>query len=67
MPGTEFVRRARQSQPCLPVVYVTGNADPLRADQGDRRDAVLTKPYRLNALRAAIRDVLAARRPGDRP
>src|SRR3954454_19882170 len=53
MRGTEFVRQARQRQPGLRVLYVTGNADPLVADMGDRRDPVLAKPYSPQALRAA--------------
>nr|WP_294501015.1 PAS domain-containing protein [uncultured Rhodopila sp.] len=60
MRGTEFVRRARQRQPDLRVVYVTGNAEPLVADLDDHRDPVLAKPYSPGVLLAAVQDSLAA-------
>ncbi|WP_158258334.1 PAS domain-containing sensor histidine kinase [Rhodopila globiformis] len=65
MRGTEFVRQARRRQPGLRVVYVTGNAEPLVADMGDRRDPVLAKPYSPAVLLAAVRDALADRHAGE--
>jgi PAS domain S-box-containing protein len=59
MRGTEFVRQARQRQPDLRVVYVTGNAEPLLADMGDRQDPVLAKPYSPKLLLATVLESLA--------
>jgi CheY-like chemotaxis protein len=59
MRGTEFVRQARQRQPDLRVVYVTGNAEPLLADMGDRQDPVLAKPYSPKLLLATVLESLS--------
>jgi PAS domain S-box-containing protein len=58
MSGIEFVRQARQRQPGLPVIYLTGHAEPLVPEGIDPRDRVLTKPYTPDALLEAVRRAL---------
>ncbi|PPQ28150.1 ATP-binding protein [Rhodopila globiformis] len=58
MSGTEFVRQARQRQPRLPVIYLTGHAEPLLPEGIDPKDRVLTKPYAPDALLEAVRRAL---------
>jgi len=60
MRGTEFVRRARQRQPGLRILYVTGNAEPLVADMAGQSDPVLAKPYSPEVLLAAVLDSVTA-------
>ena len=60
MSGSEFVRLARQTQPDLPVIYVTGVADTL-ALQEQERDPVVTKPYNGPVLLKIVRELLTSR------
>jgi signal transduction histidine kinase/CheY-like chemotaxis protein len=55
MSGAEFVRLARQIQPDLPVIYLTGAADALAQDQGD---PIVTKPYSRTGLLKIVREAL---------
>jgi PAS domain S-box-containing protein len=56
MSGFEFVRLAREIQPNLPVVYVTGAADTLT--QRDRAsDPIIIKPYLRATLLKIVGDV----------
>jgi signal transduction histidine kinase/CheY-like chemotaxis protein len=58
MSGAEFVRLARQLQPDLPVIYVTGAADALSLrEQG--RDPIVRKPYSRTGLLKIVREMLA--------
>ena len=57
MSGYEVVRVARQVQPDLPVVYVTGADDTLRPGRLVRGDPVIMKPY----TRASLLDIVRAR------
>jgi PAS domain S-box-containing protein len=59
MSGTELVRHAREINPSVAVVYVTGNADPLDAEAATGNDLVLTKPYRSAVLLAAVAQAVA--------
>lgn len=60
MDGTELVRQARALRPDLPVVFLTGNAEP---DPDRPLDApVLAKPYRLAELLRAVRAAAASGR-----
>ncbi len=53
MSGTQFVRTARQRRPDLPVVYITGYADPAGISQ-DGDATIVKKPYRPAELLRAI-------------
>ncbi len=53
MSGTQFVRAARERQPDLPVIYITGYADPAGISQ-DIDATVVKKPYRAAELLHAI-------------
>jgi CheY-like chemotaxis protein len=65
MSGIEFVRQARLRHPRLPVIYLTGHAEPLESGGIDRNDRVLTKPYAADDLLEAVRRTLdAGRGPG---
>jgi CheY-like chemotaxis protein len=55
--GSEFVRLARQIQPNLPVIYVTGAADtPALREQA--RDPIVMKPYTRAILLNAVRELM---------
>jgi PAS domain S-box-containing protein len=56
MSGVEFARLARQSQPNLPVVYVTGAADSLVGS--DQPDPVVMKPYARATLLKIVRELV---------
>jgi PAS domain S-box-containing protein len=58
MSGIEFVRQARQRWPELPVIYLTGHAEPLGSEGVDPNDRVLTKPYMPDDLLEAVRRAL---------
>jgi CheY-like chemotaxis protein len=49
MSGTEFVRAARKLRPNLPVIYVTGYADP-EGITPDPKAIIVRKPYRASEL-----------------
>jgi CheY-like chemotaxis protein len=55
MSGTEFVRLARQVQPDLPVIYVTGAADALREQISD---PIVRKPYSRAALLRIVHETM---------
>jgi len=54
MSGLEFARLARQVQPDLRVLFITGNPDMLDPEQMDPRDRVLNKPYGQDDLLRAL-------------
>jgi PAS domain S-box-containing protein len=65
MSGTEFVRQARRRFPGLPVIYLTGHAEPLDSEGVDPGDRVLTKPYAADDLLEAVQRTLdAGGKPG---
>jgi PAS domain S-box-containing protein len=59
MSGSEFVHLARQIQPNLPVIYVTGAADTL-ALREQARDPVFMKPYSCATLLKIVRESMRA-------
>jgi CheY-like chemotaxis protein len=67
MNGVETVRRAREQQPFLKVLFVSGYADT-NAIAPIGRDPLLQKPYQLERLAHAVSAVLQNKRPsGDEP
>ncbi|MGH7111507.1 MAG: PAS domain S-box protein [Stellaceae bacterium] len=64
--GIETVRRARALVPDLRVLYITGYTDPAGAERRTGSDPLIKKPFRLGALREAVRRALrsAPRDPG---
>jgi PAS domain S-box-containing protein len=56
MSGYEFVRLAREIQPDLPVIYVTGAADTLAPGRPPPTDPVVMKPYSRAALVKLVRE-----------
>lgn len=58
MSGLEFVRQARRRWPDLPVIYLTGHAEPLESEGVGGNDRILTKPYTPDDLLAAVRRAL---------
>jgi PAS domain S-box-containing protein len=65
MSGHEFARLARQIQPNLPVIYVTGAADTPAPGEPQSHDPVVMKPYARAALLRIVRDKVL-RMPGPR-
>jgi signal transduction histidine kinase/CheY-like chemotaxis protein len=59
MSGAEFVRQARRQVPGLKVIFVTGHAEPLDADNVDPSDTILTKPYDATTLINVVQQRLA--------
>jgi PAS domain S-box-containing protein len=51
--GTQFVRAARERRPDLPVIYITGYAEPIGAAQ-ESNAIILRKPYRTSDLLRAV-------------
>jgi PAS domain S-box-containing protein len=58
MSGSEFVCLARQIQPSLPVIYLTGAADTLALQE--QRDPIVMKPYSSATLLKIVRDLTPA-------
>jgi CheY-like chemotaxis protein len=56
MSGYEFVRLARAIQPDLPVIYVTGAAEALGAEDRRLDEPIVTKPYSRAELLRAVRE-----------
>jgi PAS domain S-box-containing protein len=59
MQGDEFVAKARELIPSLPVLFVTGYAEPGRMRQGTE-DSILKKPFRRAQLAEELRWILRA-------
>jgi CheY-like chemotaxis protein len=57
MSGLEFARVAREIQPNLPVIYVTGALDTLGPSGEALGDPVLTKPYSRTSLLRMVREL----------
>jgi DNA-binding response OmpR family regulator len=56
MSGRELARHVRQRHPALPILLLTGDTD---AQEGtEHLDAVVQKPFKLDALEATIQRVL---------
>ena len=57
--GQALVRRARQTRPDLPVIFMTGRPDALDGVAG-AKDLFVAKPYLPSEICAAVHKVLAA-------
>jgi CheY-like chemotaxis protein len=57
MTGAELADKVRARRPGLPVLLITGYADPQRLGEA-WRGPILTKPFDLEALEAAVRDMV---------
>jgi CheY-like chemotaxis protein len=61
MSGYEFVRVAREMQPSLPVIYVTGASDMLAPGRQPLEDPIVMKPYSRASLLKIVREQTLAR------
>lgn len=58
MSGAELAQKVRDSYPDIPIIYLTGNADPLGPDAVQPGDRVITKPYSAATLLAALQQAI---------
>jgi signal transduction histidine kinase/ActR/RegA family two-component response regulator len=58
MNGAELAAQARAQRPDLPVMFISGYADPDEISGAMARHTLLRKPYRASELRAAIEAAL---------
>ncbi len=61
--GLQLAERARQVDPDMPVIFMTGRPDAMRAMAPGRRDVFIAKPYLPSAVCAAARRLLAGETP----
>jgi signal transduction histidine kinase len=59
MSGPELARRARRSQPRLPIVFISGYADPAGIAEDGQLHRLVRKPFRPADLRRQIESALA--------
>jgi CheY-like chemotaxis protein len=57
--GRGLARRARQTRPDLPIVYMTGRPDPAAEATATANERYIAKPYTLADICKAVRDLLA--------
>ena len=68
MTGWEVARAIKASQPATPVLLITGWGDVVEAPPGTVVDGVVTKPFDVTRLAAAVDQALRDRRaPRERP
>jgi DNA-binding NtrC family response regulator len=62
MTGDELIARMRESRPGLKCLVITGHGDLLERESPDwwREVEHLAKPFRIQALRDAVENILAA-------
>jgi CheY-like chemotaxis protein len=58
MDGRTLATRARERQPDLPVIYMTGRPDSAPATSRTGRDMVIAKPYLPSEVAAAARRMI---------
>jgi CheY-like chemotaxis protein len=61
--GWELARRAREENPGLPVVYMTGDSAALHTSQGVPASLVVQKPFAVAQIVTAISTLLVQARP----
>ncbi len=57
--GRALVRRARETRPDLPVIFMTGRPDALDDEAAGGREMYVAKPYLPSEICAAVRKMLA--------
>ena len=62
MSGPDLAREVRASRPLLPIVFISGYADPAGLAAGARPHSLVKKPFRPGDLREHIEAALAASR-----
>jgi CheY-like chemotaxis protein len=62
MGGLELAREAQSLRPQLPIVFITGYADPVGTDGDLRLHRLVRKPFRPADLQLQIEAALAAAR-----
>jgi PAS domain S-box-containing protein len=63
--GIEVVKIAREQQPDLPAIIVTGYADEAEIGSRPSKVGLLMKPFTLSKLSAAVRDASSAHAPDE--
>jgi two-component system NtrC family sensor kinase len=63
MSGVQLAKTVRQNYPDLPILLTTGYSSAAM-EALSAGFPILNKPYRIDALRRAIENMLAPRRPG---
>jgi CheY-like chemotaxis protein len=56
--GRGLARRARETRPELPIIYMTGRPDPAAEAAATPNERYIAKPYTLNDICKAVRDLL---------
>ena len=57
--GRRLAQRARETQPDLPVLFMTGRPDPALEAQASPLDRFISKPYTLSDICTAVRRLTA--------
>ena len=57
--GRALVRRARETMPDLPVIYMTGRPDAMAGQAHNEREMFVAKPYLPSDICAAVRRMIA--------
>lgn len=57
--GRGLAKRARESRPNLPIVYMTGRPDPAAEAGAAPNERYIAKPYTLADICKVVRDLLA--------
>jgi CheY-like chemotaxis protein len=57
--GRALVRRARQSRPMLPVIFMSGRPDESEPDPNGAKEMNISKPYLPSEICTAVRKMLA--------
>lgn len=68
MPGGDgftVAQRLREAHPEVPVILVSGRHDHLQKDRFPQPFRTFPKPFRLDAIVAAVQDMLARRKDAD--
>ena len=58
MNGLDLARRARETRPDLPIIYVSGRPDVLNTVGQSDKDVIIMKPYLPSDIVAAVRRLI---------
>lgn len=64
MSGWDVIASARKRNPSLPVIAASGDTSAIGAEQKDKIDRVLTKPFRIDDFAATVGKLLKERSAG---